>query len=66
MRRLTSRLRRPLKARLSFVRQAGQATTEFVLLVSLIAVPIWILLRGLMQLVLRDFIVNLVTRFTQG
>lgn len=47
-------------------RQSGQATTEFVLLVALVAVPVWVLIRALMQVVLRDFIVTLINRFTQG
>jgi hypothetical protein len=46
--------------------EAGQATTEFVLLVALVAIPIWLLLRLLMQVVLRDFLVTLIARFTQG
>ncbi len=47
-------------------RQSGQATTEFVLLVSLVSIPIYLALRALMQVVLRDFIVTLIKRFTQG
>jgi heme/copper-type cytochrome/quinol oxidase subunit 4 len=47
-------------------RQTGQATTEFVLLVALIAVPVWMAVRALMQVVLRDFIITLIARFTQG
>jgi Flp pilus assembly pilin Flp len=46
--------------------QSGQATTEFVLLVALVAVPMWVLIRALMQVVLKDFIVTLISRFTQG
>lgn len=46
--------------------QIGQATTEFVLLVALVAIPIWLAVRALMQVVVRDFIVALIERFTQG
>lgn len=46
--------------------QAGQSTTEFVLLVSLVAVPLWLLLRELLRVVFRDFVLALITRFTQG
>lgn len=47
-------------------RQRGQATTEFVLLVSLVSIPIYLALRWLMQVVLRDYITSLIERFTQG
>lgn len=47
-------------------RQSGQATTEFVLLVSLVSIPIWVLLRLLMEAVLRDFMTALIERFTRG
>jgi len=47
-------------------RQYGQATTEFVLLVALVSVPLWVALTKLMNVVLRDFIVTLISRFTQG
>lgn len=46
--------------------ESGQATTEFVLLVALVAIPIWLAVRALMQVVVRDFIVALIERFTQG
>lgn len=46
--------------------QSGQATTEFVLLVALVAIPVWLAVRALMQVVVRDFIVALIERFTQG
>lgn len=47
-------------------RTSGQATTEFVLLVSLVSIPLYIAVRILMQVVLRDFITSLISRFTQG
>jgi hypothetical protein len=47
-------------------REAGQATTEFVLLVSLVSIPVYLAVRAMMQVVLHDFIVALITRFTQG
>lgn len=46
--------------------QSGQATTEFVLLIALVSVPIWIAVRLLMQAVLRDFMTALIERFTRG
>jgi hypothetical protein len=46
--------------------QSGQATTDFVLLVALVAIPVWLAVRALMQVVVRDFIVALIERFTQG
>jgi hypothetical protein len=47
-------------------RQAGQATTEFVLLVSLVSIPLFLALKKLMQVVLHDFITTLIAGFTQG
>lgn len=47
-------------------RQKGQATTEFVLLVSLVSIPVYIAVRAMMRVVLHDFIVTLINRFTQG
>lgn len=47
-------------------RARGQATTEFVLLVSLISIPLYLAVRAVMQTVLKDFITTLINRFTQG
>jgi len=47
-------------------RQSGQATTEFVLLVSLVSIPLFLALKAMMQVVLHDFIMSLIARFTQG
>jgi len=44
----------------------GQATTEFVLLIALVSVPVWVAVRMLMQAVLRDFMTALIERFTRG
>lgn len=44
----------------------GQATTEFVLLIALVSVPVWVAVRLLMQAVLRDFMTALIERFTRG
>ncbi len=59
---------RPRKRHRSRVpgRSPGQATTEFVLLVSLVSIPLYLALRLLMQTVLRDFITALIDHFTQG
>ena len=59
-------LRRFWRSRRAARRMSGQATTEFVLLVSLISIPIYVAVRKLMQVVLRDFITTLIERFTQG
>ena len=55
-----------MRRRIEAHRSRGQATTEFVLLVALVAVPLWLAVRALLQVVLRDFIVTLIERFTQG
>jgi hypothetical protein len=60
------RRRRPAPTQPAVQRDKGQATTEFVLLVALVSVPIWLAVRLLMQAVLRDFMTALVERFTRG
>jgi hypothetical protein len=60
------RRRQPAPGPLDGQRDKGQATTEFVLLVALVSVPIWVAVRLLMQAVLRDFMTALVERFTRG
>ena len=46
--------------------EAGQSTTEFILLVSLISVPIYFGARGFMDIFLRRFVTAIVESLTKG
>ena len=46
--------------------ETGQSTTEFILLVSLISVPIYFGARGFMDIFLRRFITAIVESLTKG
>ncbi len=44
----------------------GQSTTEFILLVSLISVPLFILIDRFMRVFLEEYISGIVNKFTSG
>ncbi len=44
----------------------GQSTTEFILLVSLISVPLFILIDRFMRVFLEKYISGIVNKFTSG
>ena len=46
--------------------QSGQSATEYILIIGLISVPIWVLFKLVLQKFLSGFITNLINSFTRG
>ena len=46
--------------------ESGQSATEYILIIGLISVPIWVVFKLVLQKLLSGFITNLINAFTRG
>jgi Flp pilus assembly pilin Flp len=46
--------------------ESGQSATEYILIIGLISVPMWVVFKLVLQKFLSGFITNLINAFTKG
>lgn len=46
--------------------ESGQSTTEYILIIAMISIPIYVAFKKLFEILLRDFIAALIESFTRG